>query len=172
MDHFFSNIFLLEKKERFEHLVRQMLEPGYTNTHVMLSWDPKCVDIGVSVSTAIQYHFRESLSGKLDRQMQELIACEVLDFLHSKSSRPLVEKLFTLASCVILDAMGDGARLGLIGGDGEDWVVRSPEGKGVSETFWAIPKNREIFYHYAYSHVCLWLAMLPWARQMQLEKSR
>ena len=37
------------------------------------------------------------------------IAGEVLDFLHSKSSRPLVQKLFVVAECVLYDAMADGA---------------------------------------------------------------
>lgn len=136
------------------------------NEHIMISWSPKDFSVGVSPSSKLQYHFRESVCTKLDRQMQELIASEVLDFLHSKSSRPLVEKLFTLACCILLDAMGDGARLGLTGADGPELIVRSPQGKGVATQFWSIPGNRLIFYHYASSHVVLWVGLLPWTRMI------
>ena len=97
---------------------------------------------GVSPSNSIQQGFRESLSGKLDRQVQEAIAGEVLEFLHSKSSRPLVQKLFVVAECVLYDAMADGARLGLAGADGPELMVRSPAGVGINFSFWQVPGNR------------------------------
>jgi len=63
--------------------------------------------------------------------------------------------------CVMLEAIGDGARLGLTGIDGPDLVVLKPEGKGVNTLFWNILGNRLIFYYYASAHVVLWLGMLP-----------
>ena len=161
-----SSNFLIDKPDDLKATLLQMIEAGFTSGHIMISWYPENFEIGVSPSSELQHHFRRSVSTKLDRQMQELIAREVLAFLHSKSARPLVEKLFTLATCVLLDAMGDGARLGLVGGDGIDLVTRSPQGRGINTLFWEIPGNRLIFYYYTSSHVVLWLAMLPWGRQM------
>jgi len=41
-------------------------------------------------------------------------------------------------------------------------------GGGVVFTqFWNIPKNREIFYFYAINLICLWLVIVPWAKQMK-----
>lgn len=163
----FSNKFLVENLDDSKHWTRQFVEAGFTGGHILISWSRNSPNAGVIPSAAIQHHFRESLSGKLDRQMQELIACEVLDFLHSKSARPLVEKLFALACYVLLDAMADGVRLGLTGIDGTAVAQRYADGRSsVNPRFWDIPGNQVVFYHYAFSHVCLWVAMLPWARQM------
>ncbi len=70
----------------------------------------------------------------------------------------------------MLEAIGDGARLGLTGIDGPDLVVLKPQGKGVNTLCWSIPGNRLIFYHYASSHVVLWLGLLPWAREMDCRR--
>jgi len=164
--HTLSNKFLQEQADNLKKTMLQIIDGVMNRGHIMFSWSPNDPDIGVSPSSKLQHHFRDSVATKLDRQMQELISSEVLDFLHSKSSRPLVEKLFTLATCLLLDAMGDGAILGLTGIDGPDLVVLTPQGKGVTTGFWNIPGNRLIFYHYASSHVVLWLGMLPWARLM------
>lgn len=126
MGHNLSHKFFADKSNDLRAIMLQMIEGGFTSGHIIISWNPQDVEIGVSPSSELQHHFRGSVSTKLDRQMQELIAGEVFDFLHSKSALPLVEKLFTLATCVLLDAMADGARLGLVGGDGMDLVMRSP----------------------------------------------
>jgi len=161
-----SNKFMKDKADELKTPMLQMINIAMDGGHIMFRWTPEHPDIGVSPSSELQYQFRDSVATKLDRQMQELIASEVLDFLHSKSSRLLVEKLTTLATCVLLDAMRSGARLGFTGIDGPDLVVRSPEGKGVNTLFWNIPGNRLIFYYYASAHVVLWLGMLPWAKQL------
>lgn len=165
--HSLSNKFLKDKPDDLKKIMLQIINAAMDGGHIMFSWSPDDPNIGVSPSSKLQYHFRDSVATKLDRQMQELISFEVLDFLHSKSSRPLVEKLFSLATCVLLDAMGDGAILGLTGIDGPNLVVQTPQGKGVNTSFWNIPGNPVIFYHYASSHVVLWLGMLPWAKQLK-----
>jgi len=109
--HTLSNKFLQEQADNRNKTMLQVMNVAMDRGHIMFRWSPNDPDIGVSPSSKLQYHFRDSVATKLDRQMQELISSEVLDFLHSKSSRPLVEKLFSLATCVLLDAMGDGARL-------------------------------------------------------------
>lgn len=166
MGNLFAELFLSENIEKSKELVKTMIQAGCNNTHVMFSYKPE-LGSGISASTEIQSHFRKVVSGNFDQQMQMLIATEVLDFLSSKSSRPLIEKLFTLATCVIFDAMGDGALLGSIGVDGNEVVIQTAQGKRVRTEFWSIPKNREIFYYYASGHFCLWLGMLPWASEMQ-----
>lgn len=90
----------------------------------------------------------------------------MLEFLHSKSSRPLVEQIFVLAASTLFDVMADGARLGLLGGDGPDLMVRDASGVSINLSFWQIPSNREIFYYYTAAHLCLWVAMLPWASEL------
>lgn len=163
-----SNRFLAAQPGDFKETLLQIIDAGFTmwRDEITIGWNVENTPRGDRPNSPRQYSFRNTLSGKLDRQMQELIACEVVDFLHSSSARPIVEKLFTLASCVILAAMESGAQLGLIGGDSPKLVVRSPEGKGISTLSWSIPQNRELFYHYAFRHIGLWLAMLPWASQM------
>jgi len=163
-----TNRFLAAQSGEFKQTILQIIEAGFTmwRDEVTIAWNVDNTPLGDRTSSPRHYSFRNTLSGKLDRQMQELIACEVVEFLHSNSARPIVEKLFTLASCVILEAMESGAHLGLIGGDGPDLVVRAPEGKGINTLSWSLSENRELFYHYAFRHVGLWLAMLPWARQM------
>ncbi len=89
--HTLSNKFLKDKPDDLRATMFQMIEGRFTNGHIMISWSPNDFDVGVSPSSDLQHHFRNLLSGKLARQMQELITCEGLDFLHSKSSRPLVE---------------------------------------------------------------------------------
>lgn len=103
---------LRENLEYEKHLINQFVEGLFNQAHVLITWDRSNSNIGVNPCYAIQNHFRESLSGKLDRQMQELIVCEVLDFLHSKSSRPLAEKLFIVASSDLVYTLADGINLG------------------------------------------------------------
>lgn len=172
MSHTLSKKFLADKPDAFKATMLQIIEAAFTMWHreITITWNYDNSYIGVSSSSARQYKFTNALSGKLDRQMQELIACEVVDFLHSNSARPIVEKLFTLACCVILKAMEEGAQLGLIGGDHPELVVRSKEGKGINTLSWSIPENRELFYQYASRHIGLWLAMLPWASQMNSDQ--
>ena len=90
VSHTLSNKFLNEQTDLLKKPMLQMINAAMDMGHIMFSWTPDDPDIGVSPSSQLQYHFRDSVVNKLDRQMQELIADEVLDFLHSKSSRPLV----------------------------------------------------------------------------------
>ncbi len=164
-----SNQFLSENLEYTQQLIRQFVEALFNHAHILISWDRSKPNIGVNPSYAIQNHFRQSLSGKLDLKMQKLIACEVLDFLHSNSSRPLVEKLFTVACWDLVYSLADGIKLGFIGADGSDLVEKRVSGSLVVRAqFLNIPQNREIFYFYAVNDICLWLAMLPWAKQFSL----
>lgn len=164
-----SNQFLSENLEYTKQLIHQFVEALFNHAHILISWDRSNLNIGVNPSYAIQHHFRQSLSGKLDRQMQELIASEVLDFLHSKSSRPLVEKLFTVACWDLVYTLADGIKLGFTDADGSDLVVKQVSGSLVVRAqFLNIPQNREIFYFYAVNDICLWLAMVPWAKQFSL----
>jgi len=59
----------------------QMINAAMDKGHIMFRWSPNDPDIGVSPSSKLQHHFRDSVATKLDRQMQELISSEVLDFL-------------------------------------------------------------------------------------------
>ncbi len=164
-----SNNFLAQPLTYTKRLICDFVSALFNNIHLLITWDEKNPNIGVNPCFAVQQHFRESLSGKLDLKMQELIACEVLEFLHSKSSRPLVEKLFAVACHDLVHTLADGIKLGLIGDDGSDLVRRQMSGGGVvfRAQFWNIPKNREIFYFYAINLICLWLAIVPWAKQMK-----
>lgn len=164
-----SDKFLADKPDDLKQTILQIISAGFTmwRDEITIGWNVDNIPLADRPSSPRHYSFKNTLSGKLDRQMQELITCEVVDFLHSNSARPVVEKLFTLACCVILEAMESGAQLGLIGGDGPELVVRSKEGKGINTLSWSIPQNRELFYHYASRHIGLWLAMLPWASLME-----
>ena len=164
-----SNNFLAQKIEYPKRLLRQFVSALFNNIHLQITWDEKNSNVGVNPCYTLQQHFRDSVSCKLDRQMQELITGEVLEFLHSKSSRPLVEKLFAVACHDLVHTLADDIKLGLIGDDGSDLVRRQMPGGGVvfRAQFWNIPKNREIFYFYAINHICLWLAIVPWAKQMK-----
>ena len=164
-----SNKFLSENIDCTKQQIRKFTEALFNNIHILISWDTSNPNTGLNPCYAVQQHFRESLSGKLDRQMQELITCEVVDFLYARSSRSLVEKLFTIACYDLVHTLADGINLGLIGADGSDFVQRRVSGSVVIKSqFWNMPKNQEIFYFYAVHQICLWLAMVPWAKQFSL----
>ena len=166
MGHWMTNYFFKQPVSDLQATASQMIDGVYNDGHIFISWKPDKNRGAISPSSSIQIAFRESLSGKLDRQMQELIVGEILEFLHSRSSRPLVEQIFVLAASVLFDVMADGARLGLLGGDGPDLMVRTAGGVNIDLSFWQVPGNREIFYHYAVGHLCLWVSMLPWASEL------
>lgn len=170
MGYTFRNNFLAQNLQALKKVIVHMIEAACAGAPIIIRLEPGDSTIGMSASTAIRDDFRKSLSGKLDRQIQGLIACEVMDFLQLKAARSQVEKLFILACWSVLDAVVGGVRLGLLGADGSDLLVRSPETTSINTQFWVIPENQEIFYHYAISYVCFWLAMLPWARQMNFAR--
>lgn len=170
MGYMFRNNFLAQNLQALKKVTVHMVEAACVGAPIVIRLEPGDPTIGMTASTGIRDHLKNSLSGKLDRQIQGLIACDVMDFLQLKAPRSLVEKLFILACWSVLDAVVGGVRLGLLGADGSELVVRSPEETSIDTQFWVIPQNQEIFYHYAVSYVCFWLAMLPWARQMNFAR--
>ena len=170
MGYTLKNNFLSENLQALKDVILHMVEAACTDAPIIIRLVPGDSTLGMIASTAIQEDLKNSLSDKLERQLQGLIACEIMDFLQLKASRFQVEKLFTLACWIVLDAVVDGVKLGLIGADGSDLVVRSPQQMSINTQFWLIPENQEIVYHYAISYICFWLAMLPWAKQIQMDR--
>lgn len=126
----------------------------------------------ISPLPGTQKHFIEVLTTKLDRQMQELVACEVLDFLHSKSSCPLVRKLFCLASLFIFKAMDNEIKIGLIGVNEKDLAQRMINGKinYVDLGFWHNGENQINIFYYTAMQIYSWISLLPWANMLKFNK--
>lgn len=149
-----TNLFYSSNKEDSQLLAKQFIDAGFNGEHIIVCINP--AGNGVSISSQVQFDFISKMRNKLDKDLQNQIVLEVIDFFYSKNSRPLVTKMFTLAAWVLLDSIADGSEFGFVG-------TTSFGNRHINFEFWDNVENKVLFYCYAHAHIIMWFSLLPWS---------